>query len=348
MDDDSVAASDTSDFSEALAYAVNRSVMTTNDEIVALLGPPRDSLTTVIPMTLVYIMILVTGLFGNLCTCFVIVKNRYMHTTVNFYLFSLAVSDLLLLIVGLPTELWAFWQKYPYAFGETFCVLRALISEACSYASVLTITAFTVERYIAICHPLKAHTMAQLSRAIKAILFIWVIATLSSIPISLQLGIIYQVICRSVYFMTVTRTFVVHCLHQISKSNRKPLIETAQCALKNRRPYAFTVSTVIFFVLPMSLILTLYFLIGLQLRRSSKSMGRASTSGSTSLSVNHKTFARECESESHFGNSDPSRNQRSSAVERQGSRYLHATPNSNSYRQHAASRRAVVKMLGEL
>ena len=200
---------------EALKYGGNMSSMTAEEEILSLLGPPRDSLNTVIPMTLVYIMILVTGLVGNLCTCFVIVKNRYMHTTVNFYLFSLAVSDLLLLIVGLPTELWAFWQKYPYVFGETFCVLRALISEACSYASVLTITAFTVERYIAICHPLKAHTMAQLPRAIKAILFIWVIATLSSIPISLQVGIIYQVNGRSVCF---TAFLQVLC-HRLPKSD---------------------------------------------------------------------------------------------------------------------------------
>lgn len=177
----------------ASVFEGNSSSMTAEQEILSLLGSPRGALTTVIPMTLVYVMILLTGLVGNLCTCIVIVKNRYMHTTVNFYLFSLAVSDLLLLIVGLPAEMWAFWQKYPYVFGETFCVLRALVSEACSYASVLTITAFTVERYIAICHPLKAHTMAQLPRAIKAIILIWIIATLSSIPISLQLGIIYQV-----------------------------------------------------------------------------------------------------------------------------------------------------------
>ena len=116
-----------------------------------------------------------------------------MHTTVNFYLFSLAVSDLLLLIVGLPPELISFWKKYPYIFGESFCILRALLSEMCSYASVLTITAFTVERYIAICHPLKAHTMAQLPRAVKAILIIWVVSAIASAPIAFQLGIIYQV-----------------------------------------------------------------------------------------------------------------------------------------------------------
>lgn len=167
--------------------------LTQLEEAELILGPRRDSLSTVIPMTLVYLMILVTGLFGNICTCTVIMRNKYMHTTVNYYLFSLAVSDLLLLIVGLPQELWAFWQKYPYVFGETFCILRALISEACSYASVLTITAFTIERYIAICHPLKAHTMTGLPRAIKIILIVWVVAALASVPISLQLGIIYQV-----------------------------------------------------------------------------------------------------------------------------------------------------------
>lgn len=67
---------------------------------VCQLGPPRDPLSTVIPMTLVYSVILTTGVTGNICTCIVIYRNRYMHTATNYYLFSLAVSDLLLLVLG--------------------------------------------------------------------------------------------------------------------------------------------------------------------------------------------------------------------------------------------------------
>ena len=67
---------------------------------MCLLGHPRDPLTTVIPMTLVYTFILATGVIGNICTCIVIYSNRYMHTATNYYLFSLAVSDLLLLVLG--------------------------------------------------------------------------------------------------------------------------------------------------------------------------------------------------------------------------------------------------------
>lgn len=173
--------------------ATANDTMSSAEEVLEIMGPLRDPLSTVIPMTIVYALILVTGLVGNFVTCTVICKNKYMHSSTNYYLFSLAVSDMLLLVLGLPQELWMLWQKYPFVLGETWCVLRALFSETCTNASVLTITAFTVERYIAICYPLKAHTMSQLPRAIKTILVIWVIAAISSTPISLQLGIIYQV-----------------------------------------------------------------------------------------------------------------------------------------------------------
>lgn len=51
-------------------------------------------------LTLVYSIIFVTGLIGNVSTCIVIRKNTYMRTATNYYLFSLAISDVLTLILG--------------------------------------------------------------------------------------------------------------------------------------------------------------------------------------------------------------------------------------------------------
>lgn len=51
-------------------------------------------------LTVIYVIIFITGVLGNVVTCIVIAKNKGMHTAVNYYLFSLAVSDLLLLISG--------------------------------------------------------------------------------------------------------------------------------------------------------------------------------------------------------------------------------------------------------
>lgn len=53
-----------------------------------------------IMLTVIYVIIFITGVLGNVVTCIVIAKNKGMHTAVNYYLFSLAVSDLLLLISG--------------------------------------------------------------------------------------------------------------------------------------------------------------------------------------------------------------------------------------------------------
>lgn len=51
-------------------------------------------------LTLVYCLIFLTGVIGNVFTCIVITRNNYMHTATNYYLFSLAISDVLTLIIG--------------------------------------------------------------------------------------------------------------------------------------------------------------------------------------------------------------------------------------------------------
>ena len=129
-----------------------------------LLVPNRDPLYVLIPITVIYAVILFTGLVGNVSTCIVIARNKHMHTATNYYLFSLAVSDLLLLVSGLPQEMYVIWSRaYPRILGETVCILQGFAAETSANATVLTITAFTVERYVAICHPFQSHTFSKVS-----------------------------------------------------------------------------------------------------------------------------------------------------------------------------------------
>jgi neuromedin U receptor 1 len=55
--------------------------------------------------------------------------------------------------LGYPEEITRTWSKHDYMFSEKFCWLRSLGGEMCSNASILIITAFTIERYIALCKP---------------------------------------------------------------------------------------------------------------------------------------------------------------------------------------------------
>lgn len=74
-------------------------------------GPKRDELYVVIPITVIYVVIFITGTVGNVTTCIVIHRNKSLHTATNYYLFSLAVSDLVLLVSGLPQEIYLIWNR---------------------------------------------------------------------------------------------------------------------------------------------------------------------------------------------------------------------------------------------
>ncbi|XP_002054764.2 pyrokinin-1 receptor [Drosophila virilis] len=231
--------------------AINQSAAT----ITQLLGAQRDPLAIVIPVTVVYCLIFLTGVVGNISTCIVIKKNRSMHTATNYYLFSLAISDFMLLLSGVPQEMYFIWSKYPYVFGEYFCIGRGLLAETSANATVLTITAFTVERYMAICHPFLGQAMSKLSRAIRIIVLIWLLAVLTAIPQAAQFGInSYAGVDKCV----VVRVIVQH---------------------------SFQLSTFIFFFAPMSIILVLYLCIGLHLYRSSVIGGGSPTAPVTESSA---------------------------------------------------------------
>lgn len=245
------------EFTQNTVLYEDSNISDVNFSLYKIFGPKRDSLYVVVPITVIYTIIFFTGLVGNISTCVVISRNKSMHTATNYYLFSLAISDLLLLVSGLPQEIYSIWSRYPYIFGQVFCVLRGLFSETSANATVLTITAFTIERYIAICHPFLSHTMSKLSRAIKFILVIWMVAIFFAIPQALQFG--------------------VNLFDNISGSEKCDVVRIII-------PHSFEFSTFVFFIAPMSLISVLYALIGMRLKSSNR-MKKTSSDSSRSTSL---------------------------------------------------------------
>lgn len=84
-------------FTWSSANATNRSI---EELLESYLGARYRSMAECVVLTIVYAAIFLTGLIGNICTCVVITKNAYMHTATNYYLFSLAISDVMTLILG--------------------------------------------------------------------------------------------------------------------------------------------------------------------------------------------------------------------------------------------------------
>ncbi|KMZ01043.1 uncharacterized protein Dsimw501_GD12106, isoform B [Drosophila simulans] len=243
-------------FEEEDHYACGTFNCSPKEFVAFVLGPQTLPLYKAILITIIFGGIFITGVVGNLLVCIVIIRHSAMHTATNYYLFSLAVSDLLYLLFGLPTEVFLYWHQYPDLFGMPFCKIRAFISEACTYVSVFTIVAFSMERFLAICHPLHLYAMVGFKRAIRIITALWIASFISAIPFGLLSDIQY--------------------LNYPLDDSR--IEESAFCSMSpkivNEYP-VFEVSFCIFFVIPMILIILLYGRMGAKIRsRTNQKLGK--------------------------------------------------------------------------
>lgn len=231
----------TSDSGEWANGSLTRKNMTLDEYLTQEMGPKHLPLHVVLPVSAVYAAIFVSGVVGNVSVCAVIVRMPELHTATNYYLFSLAVSDLALLLLGLPNEMSVFWQQYPWPLGEPLCKFRAIVSEMVSYTSVLTIVAFSTERYLAICHPLYAYKMKGLRRALIVIGSIWLVALGAALPFGVYTKVSYI---------------------EFPPGSGRRVADSAFCAmLQEDVPEGYPVyelSMLFFFVLPMLALLVLY------------------------------------------------------------------------------------------
>jgi len=99
----------------------------------------------------------------------------------------------------MPVELFLMWHQYPWVFGELGCDLRGILTECTTYASILTIVAFTTERYIAICHPMQTQTKSKFSRATRVICLIWMISITSALPWGVYTQVRRALFCGSIF-----------------------------------------------------------------------------------------------------------------------------------------------------
>ena len=86
---------------EMTGFAANiTGILKGNLSLEALLGYRYRPFVECVVLIVIYVIIFITGVIGNVITCVVIARNSYMQTATNYYLFSLAVSDLLTLTFG--------------------------------------------------------------------------------------------------------------------------------------------------------------------------------------------------------------------------------------------------------
>ncbi|KFO91494.1 G-protein coupled receptor 39, partial [Buceros rhinoceros silvestris] len=148
-----------------------------------------------ITLAFAYICIFVAGILGNSITIKatrILQKKGYLQKEVTDHMVSLACSDLLVILLGMPMEFFsAIWSPFSTPNGNTACKLYYFLFEACSYATVLHVATLSFERYVAICHPFKFKALSG-PRTVKLLIaFVWGTSVIVALPLLFAMGTEY-------------------------------------------------------------------------------------------------------------------------------------------------------------
>uniref|UniRef100_H0WDB6 G-protein coupled receptors family 1 profile domain-containing protein n=1 Tax=Cavia porcellus TaxID=10141 RepID=H0WDB6_CAVPO len=200
-----------------------------------------------VPMCATYLLIFTVGTAGNVLTCAAILCCKAMRMPTNLYLLSLAAADLLVLLLGLPLELYEMARSYPFLLGRSGCYFRTLLFETVCLASVLHVTALSMERYVAVVRPLQARAGVTWVHVCRVLALTWGLAMLCSVP-----------------------NTSLHGLQQLWVPCRGWVPDLAVCTLvRSRDAYSLVAQApaLLFFCLPMGALSLLYLRMGLLLGR---------------------------------------------------------------------------------
>ncbi|XP_021231291.1 delta-type opioid receptor isoform X1 [Numida meleagris] len=104
-----------------------------------------------------------------------------MKTATNIYIFNLALADALATST-LPFQS-AKYLMETWPFGELLCKLVLSIDYYNMFTSIFTLTMMSVDRYVAVCHPVKALDFRTPAKAKVINVCIWVLSSVIGVPI---------------------------------------------------------------------------------------------------------------------------------------------------------------------
>uniref|UniRef100_A0A672H8P6 G-protein coupled receptors family 1 profile domain-containing protein n=1 Tax=Salarias fasciatus TaxID=181472 RepID=A0A672H8P6_SALFA len=153
-------------------------------------------------------LILVTGLLGQSLVITILKGRRRRgcqppHGT-DTLLLALSAADLLLLLC-LPFHTSAITLGY-WPFGSLLCKAVSFLGVACSCASVFTLAALAVTRYLTVVHPTWAYRSRMRRRVKLTVALLWVPASALAAP--------------QFAFRTVTVSSVVYCFAFLSNASQ--------------------------------------------------------------------------------------------------------------------------------
>ncbi|XP_016525646.1 prolactin-releasing peptide receptor isoform X1 [Poecilia formosa] len=127
-----------------------------------------------------YCLVVVVAGVGNSFLLACILADKKLHNATNFFIGNLAAGDLLMCLSCVPLTVSYAFDSHGWAFGQPLCHLVPLLQCATVFASVLSLTAIAVDRYIVVAHPVRKRISAWGCGAVT--LGVWLLSLALAAP----------------------------------------------------------------------------------------------------------------------------------------------------------------------
>ncbi|XP_067852547.1 alpha-1B adrenergic receptor-like isoform X2 [Heptranchias perlo] len=162
-----------------LFYDENLTANISNGTFQNRTSPPLNATKGAV-LGLVLGLFILFALVGNILVILSVAFNRHLQTTTNYFIINLAIADLLLSTTVLPfsatLEILGYW-----IFGRIFCDIWAAVDVLCCTASIMSLCAISIDRYIGVRYSLRYPSIVTEKKAVLVVVGVWVLSIVISI-----------------------------------------------------------------------------------------------------------------------------------------------------------------------
>ncbi|KAL5016000.1 hypothetical protein ScPMuIL_005589 [Solemya velum] len=134
-----------------------------------------------IPTTVIYGCAFLLGIVGNSLVIFAVASERKSRSVTSSLMVSLASADLIFLIVCVPYTTCQY-VIHNWNVGEALCKISGFVEMLSAVASILNLSAVSIERFFVIVMPMKSRQLCTAGNTKKIIFCVWVLSIVFSSP----------------------------------------------------------------------------------------------------------------------------------------------------------------------
>ncbi|XP_029675448.1 QRFP-like peptide receptor isoform X2 [Formica exsecta] len=133
-------------------------------------------------LIILYVPVMALAVTANILVITVVFKYHYLRSVTNYFVVNLSVADLLVTIICMPVAV-SQAVSMAWSHGELMCKLSSYLQGVAVAASVFTITAMSIDRYLAIRSPMAFRRVFNRKSTVLVIVALWLVALTIFAPV---------------------------------------------------------------------------------------------------------------------------------------------------------------------